>query len=114
MREARLVYEILRDWGHDPDRLVIWRNNTGGALIKGRLVKFGLEGQGDLSGILKGGRRLEIECKTATGKQREAQTRFQRMIEGLGGLYILARSVGDIDERLIPLIGPPSVVVALP
>lgn len=58
-------------------------------------IHYGILGGGDISGILRGGRRVEIEVKTGTGKQRESQLRFQQMIEEYGGLYILARSVQD-------------------
>lgn len=53
------------------------------------------EGAADISGILASGRRLEVEVKTATGKQRVAQARWQTMIEKHGGLYLLTRSPED-------------------
>lgn len=99
MSESHVVFEVLDAWGAHQG-LRVWRNNTGAAMIKGRLVSFGLKGQADISGIIAGGRRLEIECKTRTGKQREAQIIFQGMIERYGGLYVLARSVEDVDRAL--------------
>jgi hypothetical protein len=98
-RESFLVHAILKAWGAHPS-LRIWRQNTGGAKINGYFVKFGTPGQGDISGILAGGRRLEIECKTERGRQSEEQVSFQLMIERFGGLYVLARSVEEVDTAL--------------
>lgn len=101
--ESWVVYDVLRLWGHHP-RLRLWRQNTGGALLKGRLVTFGTPGCADILGIIAPtGRFLAIECKTTTGKQSEDQKSFQRMVEAMGGLYVLARSVGDIDRALAEL-----------
>jgi hypothetical protein len=47
-----------------------------------------------------------IECKTATGKQREAQVVMQRVVTAMGGLYAVCRSLADADAVLIPLVGP--------
>lgn len=99
-RESFLVHAILRAWGAHPS-LRIWRQNTGGALLKDRFVQFGTPGQGDISGLLlPHGRRLEIECKTERGRQTAEQVSFQAMIERFGGLYVLARSVEDVDAAL--------------
>jgi hypothetical protein len=54
----------------------------------------------DISGILHDGRRLEIECKSATGRQSPEQASFQAMIERFGGVYILARSAQDAVAQL--------------
>ncbi len=84
----------------------LWRQNTGVAtydnLVAGtsRKVRFGLPGQADLSGILPDGKRLEIEVKRPGGRQSEEQKAFQEMIERFGGLYILAYSALDVEDRL--------------
>lgn len=62
----------------------------------GRVVRFGLPGQADLTGILPGGVRLEIEVKGPGCPQTPEQKAFQRMIERFGGVYVLARSVQDV------------------
>lgn len=80
--------------------LRVWRANAGAASFSGQVVRFGVKGQADLTGILPGGRRLEIEVKTATGRQSKEQIAYQRMIESLGGVYILARSPHDVAKRL--------------
>lgn len=84
----------------------LWRANVGVARIGGprsaggRIVRFGLPGQADLTGILPGGVRLEIEAKGAAGRQTEEQHAFQRMIERFGGVYVLARSVEDVWQAI--------------
>ena len=71
--------------------------NTGKArTLTGRLVKFGVVGQADITGLLANGRRLEIEVKSATGTQEPDQIIYQAMIERFGGLYILARCRHDV------------------
>lgn len=97
--EASVINEIFRALGTRP-WLRIWRQNTGGAVLNGRFVRFGLPGQADITGILPGGRRLEIECKTRRGRQSKNQKNFQRMIEKFGGIYILARSAAEVEYAL--------------
>jgi hypothetical protein len=97
--EAELQAEILLAVGSRPD-CRIWRNNTGvGRTLSGqRVIRFGLVGSADLLGILRGGRFLAVEVKTAKGRQSEAQRNFQRMIESMGGIYVLARDVQTVVD----------------
>lgn len=39
---------------------------------------------------------LAVECKSDTGRQSEAQRNFQKMVESMGGLYLLVRDVSDL------------------
>jgi len=76
---------------------VAWRQNTGVADFDGRKVKFGLKGQADITGMMLDGRRLEVETKRRTGGvQSPDQKAFQAMIEGGGGVYLLASSIDDL------------------
>jgi hypothetical protein len=103
--EAEVQAEILRILGARPD-LRLWRANAGAAIDPrtGRLIRFGVPGQADLSGILAGGQRLEIEVKGPHGRQRPEQRNFGAMIARFGGLYVLAHSLEDalsaIEEAL--------------
>lgn len=101
MTESHLVHSILEEFGALPS-LRIWRANVIVARTQqGRVIRAGVVGQADISGImLPGGRRLEIECKSPTGKQRDAQRHWQAMIEKFGGLYVLARSTDDVRVAL--------------
>ena len=101
MTEKTIQNAILRYLSTVPG-LRAWRQNTGVARYGQQVVRFGIPGQADITGIYNG-IRLEIECKSTTGKQTPPQAAFQRMIENHGGIYILARSVEDvrrvIDEQ---------------
>jgi len=99
MTEKQLQQAILRAFGTRGD-LRIWRANVGVARIGRRVVRFGVTGQADLTGILPDGRRLEIEVKAPDGRQSEDQKNYQRMIERFGGLYVLARSVEDVERAV--------------
>jgi len=96
VREAELQAEILRVLGGRPD-VRLWRANTGAAQesVSGRLIRFGIPGQADLSGLLAGGRRLEIEVKGPRGQLSPAQQRFGAMITRFGGIYVVAHSLQD-------------------
>jgi hypothetical protein len=97
--EKHLQNAILRAFGTQPG-LRLWRANVGVARVGRRVVRFGIRGQADLTGIVPDGRRLEIEVKTATGRQTAEQRSFQNMIERFHGIYILARSVDDVRREL--------------
>ena len=87
-----------------------WRMNTGAVVTeykgKQRFIRFGIPGMADITGILSlglehaHGLRLEIECKSVTGRQSETQKAFQTMIEIRGGIYLLVRSPGELQDEL--------------
>lgn len=100
MSEASTQAEIMLYLGGLPN-VRIWRQNTGKAMLKGRMVQFGVPGQADLSGIIApNGRRLEIEVKSATGRVRPQQKAFGAMIEKMGGVFVVARTVEDVKDAL--------------
>jgi hypothetical protein len=94
MSEQIIQQNIMLALGRRTD-LRIWRQNTGTARSHDgkRVIKFGVVGGADISGLLRGGRRLEIEVKAPGGVQSEDQKRFQQMIERFGGVYLLVYSV---------------------
>lgn len=95
MTESQIQAEIMRAFSTRTD-MRLWRANVGAARFKGRVVTFGVPGQADLTGILPGGVRLEIEVKKPGGRQSKQQVAYQRMIERFGGVYVLAQCVGDV------------------
>lgn len=100
--EAFVQHEILKAWGAHP-RVRIARVNTGAAKVGNppRLVRFGVPGTADICGLIAPtGRLLMIECKSATGQLRAAQEVMQRVVEAFGGLFIVARSLADVDAAL--------------
>lgn len=98
-REHHIQNEILRAFGTRAD-MRVWRSNTGAATYRGQRVSFGVPGAADITGILPDGRRIEIEVKSAVGRQSDAQCAYQVMITKFNGIYILARSVADVTEAL--------------
>lgn len=99
VREQQVQNQIIAVYGNVRG-VRIWRQNTGVGYFGKRKVTFGVPGQADISGLLADGTRLEIEVKSATGTQSGEQKAFQRMIEKHNGVYILARSVEDVYDRL--------------
>jgi hypothetical protein len=102
MKEHPIQNAIMRTFGSHPD-IRLWRQNTGvgffpdGRTGKMRKVRFGQPGQADLIGLVRpSGRWLEIEVKSETGRQTDDQKTRQRIVERMGGIYILARSVEDV------------------
>lgn len=83
----------------------VWRNNRLNAPVIGRggkirRVNAGIDGQGDITGILTvehAGRffgvRIEIEVKAGTDRQSAKQKSFEHRLKKMGGCYIIARSV---------------------
>ncbi len=114
--EALTQHEILKAWGNHR-RLRLARINTGvGWFAKGKParktdpfaypVRFGIPGTADVMGLIwPEGRMLAIEIKSDTGRQSKDQATFQRVVTKYGGLYILARTLADVDAVLIPIVG---------
>ena len=95
----KILVEILIEFGTRSD-MKIWANNTGTAYRRGRMLKFGLVGSGDILGIIEGGTFLSIEVKSGKARQSKQQKIFQKMVTSLGGLYIVARSTQDVKKAL--------------
>lgn len=101
-RKAALMLSLS-----DHVRGVVWRSNTGVAMLRGaggamRPVSFGQPGQSDIDGILRGGRRLSIECKRADsrGKLSPQQEAFRDVMQAMGGVWIMATSIDDVAAGL--------------
>ncbi len=73
------------------------------AYRKGRPIRFGLVGSGDILGITRGGIFLALEIKTGQARQTEKQRAFEEMILKYCGIYRLIRTIADVD-RLIETI----------
>lgn len=112
--EKRIQRAILRAIGAMPDVLV-FENPTGvgynGSLgprlcfeckpiARQHRISYGLcVGSSDLVGCV-GGKALWMEVKTAVGKQREEQERFEAAVRARGSEYFLVRSVDDAVEAV--------------
>ncbi len=104
--EKSIQNAILREFGTRTD-MRVWRQNTGVARMGARVVRFGIPGQADLTGVLPGGMRLEIECKTADGRLSIEQQNFRAMVTRFGGVYVVARSVSDVRRVINRFLVPP-------
>jgi hypothetical protein len=72
----------------------------GGYLVKNLGALGQVRGRPDQDGCLKG-RYLAIEQKTGRGELSVHQEKQKRLIEDAGGIYIEARSVEDVEDRLV-------------
>ena len=114
--EHEIQQRIRLGCGRGPVRL--WRNNTG-ALVdqQGRFVRFGLcKGSSDLIGLRSLeitpellGRRIAqfvaLEVKTPHGTVSPEQRAFLRLVEQLGGMAAVCRSV-DEAEQVLAVVAP--------
>jgi hypothetical protein len=77
-----------------------------GVQAQHRTVRVGRkDGNGDFDFSFIFGQFIAIECKREKGgKQSEAQARFQKNIENHGGLYVLAKSVDEVEKALGPVM----------
>jgi hypothetical protein len=73
----------------------LFRRNTGVATYGERKVKFGIKGQCDLYGLLRGGQHLEIELKSATGSLSLDQQRWRDFCVKWGVTYLLLRAISN-------------------
>ncbi len=100
MTESVLLAQVLA-WLASTPGVMAWRSNTGAARDKrGRLVRFGAVGAADITGVLRGGRRLEIEIKSASGRVTDEQAAFGERINAMGGLYFVAWRLDEVVERV--------------
>lgn len=116
--EHEIQQRIRLACGRGPVRL--WRNNTG-ALVdqQGRFVRFGLcKGSSDLIGLrsleitpeLVGQRLAQfvaLEVKSASGVVSPEQRAFLRVVQELGGVAAVCRSVEEAEQ----LLGTPRQVL---
>jgi hypothetical protein len=89
-------------------RMFFYRQNTGANVTTYKRVdgssgryftKFGCPGSPDIV-LICAGIYVGIECKSSSGRQSPAQKDFQDRLEKVGGVYILARSIDDVQKRL--------------
>lgn len=85
----------------------VWRQNTGGVLVRDKrgAVERRFDagpppGAADITGICRGGRRLEVEVKGIYGKLTEQQVQWGRFITLMGGVYVVVRATADLDASV--------------
>lgn len=96
-REIRTWYEMQGAWvgdyeqGYRPDACP----SCGAHLSHSTRVPMGTP---DLLVLWPGRGQRWIECKSATGKQTDAQREFEARVKAAGGIYWLVRSVEEVAE----------------
>ena len=95
----KLVCAVLKAIG-SRDEVRIWENKTGGAYRGGRLITYGLVGSADILGITNAGQFLAIECKSGNAQLSREQRAFRDVIWRYGGIFIVARSVKSVLQKL--------------
>jgi hypothetical protein len=99
-----LLAEIPRRF---PPGTRCWKSGVlvGRALHDERLLRAGLPGQSDISGIMApSGRYLAVEVKARKDRMHEKQEAFRAMILRAGGIHVIARdleqAIKDIEGQL--------------
>lgn len=94
------------------DDVMIWRQVVGvfrSRTNKKRVIRAGVKGMSDSLMIVgvtitpdmigkRIGVAVGVEFKTETGRQSDAQKRWQKAFEERGGLYRIVRSAGEITQ----------------
>lgn len=94
------IQEEIKRMINESGQGFVYRQNTGCTKIGNRWVSFGKKGAADLTGLLQGGRRLEVEVKRPKEKQSPEQMEFQSQIETFGGLYLVVHSPEELIDSL--------------
>ena len=96
-RDENSVVKIIHSW-LALRKIRAWRVNTGGVPARGGRFKRNVAaGFPDLVCCWRG-RFVGIEVKTAKGRQQPSQKLFQKELEEAAGVYILARSLADVES----------------
>lgn len=83
-----------------------WKSSSTGQLVGGtggfRMIPGSARGCPDVTGILRGGRILQIEVKSLTGRLSPVQREWLECAQAFGAFAFVARSVQDVEEALAP------------
>ena len=92
----RACLDYLRLRGH-----FVFRVNGGAFETKrGGFVRCtDISGVADIIGVTKDGKALAVECKSRTGKVSPNQDAFWYRWTERGGVYVLARSIDDLQAN---------------
>ncbi len=99
--EAEILKAIMHLLKRHPKVARVWRQNSGTFQQGNRFIRANTaRGMSDIMGVLKDGRALAVEVKSARGRIEEHQLEFLKGINDAGGLGMVARSVDDVVNRL--------------
>lgn len=98
------IQRTILDW-LAAKRIFHYRQNTGAFKdARGGFYRFGTLGAPDIVAVI-GGTYIGIEVKAPRGAQSHDQREFEGRLRMAGGVYVLARSVEDVEQTLAPLLG---------
>jgi hypothetical protein len=105
MRESYVVKACI-EWLH-LNGCFVWRNNTGAYKHheSGAYIRYGLTGSADIIGVNPKGRFIAVECKSDKGKLSESQYAFGAKVKVRRGVYVLARSIDDLEAVRTEILG---------
>ena len=99
------ILKSIRLWCGENNILCFRCNVGGGKLANGGYFNSGLpNGFSDLIVLPGNGFIIFVECKNATGRQREDQIMFQTQVESRGYKYLMPRSLEDFVTNYSKLI----------
>jgi hypothetical protein len=104
--EAQILKAIMALLKRHPKVAQCWRQNSGTFQERNRdgsvrYIRANTQrGMSDIMGVLKDGRTLAIEVKSATGRMRPGQEEFLATIRQAGGVAGVCRSVEDAQALL--------------
>jgi hypothetical protein len=99
--EAQILKAVMALLKRHPKIAQCWRQNSGTFQERNRdgSVRYiranTAKGMSDIMGVMKDGRTLAIEVKSATGRMRPGQEEFLATIRQAGGVAGVCRSVED-------------------
>jgi hypothetical protein len=105
VKEREIQASIL-DW-LAAKKILAFRMNTGAVKMEKRFIRFGVPGMADILAFSreKSGEftitPTWIEVKTDRGTQSEYQKSFQKLVEEYGHVYVIARSIEDVEAAVL-------------
>ena len=101
LSESEVLKAILELLARHPAVCFAHRQTVGAYKIGPRTIRYGMPGSADISGMLKDGRRLEIEVKRAGVKTASVlQLKYLNKINKYNGVGILASDVETVIQCL--------------
>ena len=78
----------------------VWRQHCGLVRVGPHYMKLAPSGAADLTGIMRCGKRLEVEVKRRDGKGRQSadQKKWQQFIEEHNGLYVVVKNCKEFEK----------------
>jgi Holliday junction resolvase len=95
------IQRLILDW-LSAKKIFHYRQNSGAFKEGTRFVRFGAVGAPDIVAVVKG-TYVGIEVKAPRGHQTPSQRDFEAMLRMAGGVYVLARSLEDVEAALAKL-----------